>query len=81
MVDDKLLELSSKNNSAQFVFINSRDFPDAIKIRGQYSVSGNNVEVNVNIFKGTLKKSSYTTSGAKSDLGKIADGIIKNLVY
>jgi WD40 repeat protein len=81
LVDDKLMEMSSGNKDARFVFINARDFPEAYKIRGQYSVSGNNVEVTVNIFKGTTKTGTFLTKGVRSDLEKLSVEIVKNLSF
>ena len=81
LVDDKLIELSSRSKDAPFVFINAKDFPDAYKIRGQYTVSGNSIEVIVNIFKGSVKSTTFVTRGVKGDLEKLSAEIVKKISF
>jgi hypothetical protein len=81
LVDDKLREMASAENGARFVFVDTKDFPEAYKIRGQYSVSGNNVMVTVNVFKGSVKTTSFIINGTKTDLKKLSDEIVKKLTF
>lgn len=81
MVDDKLSELSSKGKDAPFVFINAKEFPEAYKLRGQYAVSGNSVEVIVNIFKGSVKSATFVIHGVKADLEKLSADIVKKISF
>ena len=81
IIDEKLREKSSADLNSPFVFVDAKDFPDAYKIRGQYAVSGNDVEVTINFFKGTIKKSSFVTKGVKTNLNDLSDLIINKLIF
>jgi WD40 repeat protein len=77
MVDDNLRDVSSKAISSPFIFIEAKEYPEAYRIRGAYSITGDQVEVMVNIFFGIEKAGSFSIKGNKNDLFKLSEEILK----
>jgi hypothetical protein len=76
LVDEKLRELSAGPGDPELIFIEAKEFPDAYRIRGAYSITGNTAEVTVNIFLGSNKAGSFVLKGDKTSLGPLSESIV-----
>jgi WD40 repeat protein len=76
LVDEKLRDVSSKSAASPFIFIEAKEYPEAYRIRGAYTVGGEAVEISVNVFLGTEKAGSYNINGKKSEIASLADLIV-----
>jgi WD40 repeat protein len=76
LVDEKLRDASSKSPSSPFIFVDTRDYPDAYRIRGVYSITGDQVEIMVNVFSGSVKAGSFTIKGRGTDTLKMAEEVV-----
>jgi hypothetical protein len=77
-VDEAMLSASQTENENSFIFIESDDYADACRIRGRYSLKGNEIEVKINIFKNDEIINSFTVNGTKSGIQKIIEEIVSN---
>jgi len=75
MVDEHFIETASKGDQS-LIFVQAKEFPGAYRIRGQYSLLEENVEVKINLFKGKTKIQSYTVSGNQKDINTLAASIV-----
>jgi WD40 repeat protein len=76
IVDDKLRDVSSKAASSMIIFIEAKEYPEAYRIRGAYSITGDQVDITVNLFLGNEKAGSFNVKGKKSDMEKLAEEIV-----
>lgn len=70
LVDDNFRLISSKGLSP-IIFVQAKEFPEAYRIRGQYTIKGDKVEIKINLFKGKVKAGSFTVSGNKNEIEEI----------
>ncbi|NVO01358.1 MAG: caspase family protein [Bacteroidetes bacterium] len=78
LVDDEFSMHSSKGAKAPIVFLETKDYPDAYRLRGRYEINKKNeIIVKMNLFKGKEKINSFIVNGTKSDLKKLAEDITK----
>jgi hypothetical protein len=77
LVDEAFQTYTVKGTEASFVFIEVKDFPGAYVLRGRYKVKGDNVNVKVNVFKGTEIAGTYSVSGVKTDIAALATAIVE----
>ena len=75
LVDDEFRLISSKGISP-VIFVQAKEFPEAYRMRGQYAVNGDQVEIKINLFKGKEKAGSFTVSGKKDN----PENIVKTIV-
>jgi len=75
MVDEAFRTVSSKGLQ-NLIFINAKEFPDAYRIRGQYSLNGDEVELKLNLFRGKEKAGSFTIKGNKNNLDALVNEIV-----
>jgi len=76
LVDEKLRTVSAKGSEANLIFYETKNFPDAYRLRGLYSISGNEITLNLNIFYGKEKQQSVKIKGKKNNI----DSFIKNII-
>lgn len=79
LVDEALRNIAAKGSAANLVFIESKDYPDAYRIRGRYEIKNNTVQIKLNLFKGKDKISSFELKGDKSQTSKLADDIVEKV--
>jgi hypothetical protein len=72
LVDDRFLAMSSKGDTTPLIFVYAKEYPDAYRIRGQYTISGETVSARVNVFRGKEKVASFTLEGNINDLESLA---------
>ena len=77
LVDEAFRSATSKGNISNIIFIEAKDFPDAYRIRGQYSLDGETVVLTANLFKGKEKAGSFNITGKKSEVEKLAEDLVK----
>jgi WD40 repeat protein len=77
IVDDLFRNTSAKGKDAFYVFLETKDFPDAYRVRGQYNSDGNNVKLKVNVFKGKDLVGTFNLSDLKSNIDKLAADVEK----
>jgi len=75
MVDDAFRNVAAKGQ-ANLIFVQAKEFPEAYRIRGQYSVKGNEVEVKINIFRGKEKVGNFTIKGSTDKIDNLVNEII-----
>ncbi|MFH0895610.1 MAG: caspase family protein [Bacteroidota bacterium] len=71
-VDEAFIDMSSRGGTSSLVYIETKEFPDAFRIRGQYKMTGDIISAKVNVFKGKDKAGSFTVEGKKGELSKLA---------
>ncbi len=81
MLDEKLRSVSARGASASFIFFDTRSFPEAYRIRGQYDIEGDKVNVRLNIFYGseTERRHFIELSGNKNNLESLTNEIVKRV--
>jgi len=75
-IDEKLRELTAKGSNAPLILIETKKFPSAYKIRGRYKVTGENINLKINLFKDKEKINSFEFSGNKNKIDEINQKII-----
>ena len=78
--DEKLRELTAKGVKAPLILIETRDFPGAYKIRGQYTISGNKVKLKVKIFEDKTIIKTIDIYGNKDNIDDLTEQIIRKTV-
>jgi len=74
--DEELRELTAKGVKAPLILIETRDFPGAYKIRGQYTSSGDKVNLKVKMFEDKTVIKTIDLSGDKNNI----DSLIQKLI-
>jgi len=75
LVDEALRNIAANGSKAPFVFIESKDYSGAYRLRGRYEIKNNIVQIKLNLFKGKDKISSFEMKGEKSQTSKLANDI------
>jgi WD40 repeat protein len=81
MLDEKLRSVSARGASASFIFFDTRSFPEAYRIRGQYDIKGDDINVRINIFFANETERRYylELSGNKNNLQSLTNEIVKQV--
>jgi len=79
IVDEALRDISFRGTEAPLIFLDTRDFPDAYSLSGRYSVSGNEITLKVNLFKGSEKKQTLTFTREKDKLETFGNEILNKI--
>jgi hypothetical protein len=75
LVDETFLLMSSKGTGTPLIFVYAKEYPEAYRIRGQYTVMDDKVSARVNVFRGKEKVASFTLDDSKSNLERFAEEI------
>ncbi|MCD4793249.1 MAG: ankyrin repeat domain-containing protein [Bacteroidales bacterium] len=79
-VDEKLRDLTAKGSDAPLILLETRNFPSAYKLRGQYKVTGDKINLKVNLFKGKDIIQSFEFTGNKNEINIINQKIINEIL-
>jgi len=79
LVDESFRDVSAKGQ-APLIFIQAKQFPEAYRIRGQYSITGETVSVRVNLFKGRTKEAGFTIDGNSNNMEDLAKDIVNTVL-
>jgi len=79
-VDEKFRELTAKGSDAPLILIETRNFPSAYRLRGRYKISGKNIILKVNLFKGKDVIKSFEFTGIKNEINAINKKIIDEIL-
>jgi len=77
--DEKLRDLTSIGAKAPLIMIDTKDFPGAYKIRGQYTVKKNKLKIKINLFEDNVIVKSFELSGMKNDTEAIISTLIEKV--
>jgi len=75
LVDERFVETASRGDQP-LIFVQAKEFPGAYRIRGQYSLHENSVEVKINLFKGKTRIQSFTANGKQDEIDALAESIV-----
>lgn len=75
LVDNQLMNISSKGSEAPIVFINTHTSESAYILSGRYEVKGNTVTVRINIRQNKEVKQRFEVTGTKDNLKTLAEKI------
>lgn len=75
LVDNQLMNISSKGSEAPIVFINTPTSESAYILSGRYEVKGNTVTVRINIRQNKEVKQRFEVTGTKDNLKTLAEKI------
>lgn len=77
IVHEQMRDFASKGGNALFIFVDVQDDPNAYRIVGRYTVSGEDVSVQVRVMKGKESVGDgFEVSGKKSALGALGRQVI-----
>jgi len=83
LTDESFSEFSSMGKNAPIIFIDSKEFPNSYRLRGQYTIQGNKLSIKTNLFKGKDKIKALDFAGAKDKLPdlikEITTGVINEI--
>lgn len=79
-IDEKFRELTAKGSDAPLILIETRNFPSAYKLRGQYKVTGDKINLKANLFKGKDLIKSFEFTGNKNEINVINQKIINEIL-
>ncbi len=79
LVDEKLRSISAKGKEAKLIFYDAKNFPEAYQLRGQYSISGDDIELKFIIFLGKENIQSIEVSGDKNQMEVFVDEVIGSI--
>lgn len=80
-LDEKFREISSQGSDAPLILIETRDFPGARKLRGQYQLNGGKLILKVNEFKDKKILNSYEFKGNITELDAIINKLTEEIIY
>jgi len=67
LIDDQLNEIAQRGKNAEIVFIDSREFPDAYRLSGTYTMSNGIISLKLKI-KGPVESEQTMTAATKEEL-------------
>ena len=79
LVDEQFREITAKGTDATVIFYETKKFPGAYRLRGQYRQVGDEIILQLNIFKGKTKQESLTINGNKNNLPEFVKKIIDSV--
>lgn len=79
MIDEKLREITARGKNAGLIYVDVKEFPDAYKLRGRYSVNENNIALKTNLFKGSQLIDSFEINGTTDNLDELVEKIMKRI--
>ena len=71
----QLNDLSARGTDAAIVYVTATNSPDAFSLSGRYTVTGNAINVSVNIKQNKTIKTKFELSGTKDKLGELAAAV------
>lgn len=79
LIDEELRTISAKGSEANLIFYEAKKFPDAYCLRGLYTISGDEITLNLNIFYGKDKIESVEIIGSVEELEIFTSKIISEV--
>jgi WD40 repeat protein len=79
LLDQRLLKENSFGNTARLTFVNIAKFNNAYTIRGVYEQKGNEVEVDIRIYRNGQLKGKLKLKKTKKDLGVLIEDIVDKM--
>lgn len=80
LIDEELRGISSRGVDSDLLFFETKNYPEAYRLRGLYSIEDNVIKLNLNIFYDKEKISSFSIEGQKDQLKNFSETII-NKIY
>lgn len=79
LIDDRIRTASSRGLGVDWSLTGATDSPDAFQITGTYAVVGDEVRVDVHVWKGEREVTpARTLTGSRAALDKLADAILEH---
>ena len=78
-IDDHFRSISSKGKRAGLIFFDVKEFPNAHSIKGYYSISNEEVTIDVTLRKGSEKLGKIIFAAPKSDTEQIIKLLVKEI--
>ncbi|NVO04095.1 MAG: caspase family protein [Bacteroidetes bacterium] len=77
VVDETFRNEASKDS--KFVFVDTKDFPGAYRIRGQYHISNKTIKLKVNVFVAKDLVKTFELSQSQAEIQILSDKILENV--
>jgi len=78
--DNHFRELTSKGKKAPLILLETRNFPDAYKIRGQYTVNDDNINLTVKLFNGKKAVKTIELKSPKENIPKLINDLTDKIL-
>jgi hypothetical protein len=76
LVDERLRGVSARGREAPWVFVDSREFPQAHRLAGRYRIDGEQVTLAVNVFLGPRRVGRFSVTESKSRGREMAKKVV-----
>lgn len=79
LVDEHFRNLSARGAKASLVFFDTRNFPDSYRLRGQYTIEKDIINLRLNLFLGNERIESIEIKGNPTNLNDFVNSIVKEV--
>ncbi len=80
LIDEQLVKISETIKNAPIVFWAVKTYPEALRISGNYKVTGDNIVVNFKLIRDKADVKKFTVSGLKNRLQELVEEIVRMVI-
>lgn len=77
LIDEQLTKISESGKNTPIVFWAVKSYPEALRISGNYNMTGDNIVVNFKLIKDKTDVKKITVEGSKNRLQELIEEIVK----